>query len=134
MPDHWHALISTQACHCHKADHPCAVQKNENSQRQEYRGPVLEKAMALLNVLPGGQIMLDCEAFHGINACLSSMAQDLASGPDLTMLMPACGLTLSGGRQVLEISCKIACMAYQIMCLGKIQYEVDEVSRTPSDD
>lgn len=74
------------------------MQQNENSQRQEYRGPVLEKAVALLNVLPGGQIMLDCEAFQGINACLSSMAQDVLSGPDLTMLMPAYHLTLSGNR------------------------------------
>lgn len=76
----------------------CVMQKNDNSQRQEYRGPVLDKALALLNVLPGGQIMLDCEAFHGINACLSSMARTLLSAPDLNLLMPAQGLVLSGSR------------------------------------
>lgn len=51
--------------------------------------------MALLNVMHGGQIMLDCEAFRGINTCLPSIAQSLPDGPDLTLLMPAHRLTLA---------------------------------------
>ena len=66
----------------------CLVQTNENSRRQEYRGPVLDKVMALLNAIHGGQIMVDCEAFHGINSCLSSIAKQLPNGPNLNVLMP----------------------------------------------
>lgn len=58
------------------------LQTNDNSHRREYRGAVYDRVMTIQNVIHGGQIMTDTEAFHGINSCLAEIATDVPSHPD----------------------------------------------------
>ena len=74
------------------------MQTNENSQRREYRGAVLDKVMAVLSAIHGGQIMADSQAFQGISSCLSSIAKDVPRSPDLNLLMPGHAATVLARR------------------------------------
>lgn len=62
------------------------LQINDNSQRREYRGAVYDRVMNIQNVIHGGQIMADCNAFHGINSCLAEIARTVPVHPDLFKL------------------------------------------------
>ena len=57
--------------------HCDTVQVNEISQRQEYKGQVFDRALAIQGIIHGGQIMIDCNTFNGINTSLSGLAGEL---------------------------------------------------------
>ena len=88
------------------------MQTNENSQRHEYTGLVLDKAMALLNVTHGGQVLTERDAFHGINSELSSIASSVPGAPEFRLLRPpdAARSSLSRHAPVLNLMLCMICL------------------------
>lgn len=53
---------------------------------REYQGAVNDRVVAMLGVINGGQIMMDCNTFHGINTRLPDMAKAVPDSPNYDLL------------------------------------------------
>ena len=78
-------MNSRTAIKCDPA-HVMCVQTNESSQMREYHGSVFDTVMAVVNVLHGGQVVVDCNTFHGINARLVELAKAVPQSPNYELL------------------------------------------------
>lgn len=55
---------------------------NESTHMREYHGAAQDRVMAIVAVIHGGQIVVDCNTLTGINTRLSDLATEVPESPN----------------------------------------------------